>query len=162
MPNPQPFRHPDGRSNAPVGIIRDLDVADVTRKVMRGNRGKNTRPEVALRRHLHHLGYRFRVHGSHLPGTPDIVFSARRAVIQVHGCFWHHHPGCRLAVLPRTRIKYWLAKLQRNAERDEESAGRLRALGWRVMVVWECELSDMQKLSTQLTKFLGARASRGW
>jgi DNA mismatch endonuclease (patch repair protein) len=132
------------------------NVANATRNVMRGNRGKDTRPEVALRQHLHRLGYRFRVHSRHLPGTPDIVFPARGAAIQVHGCFWHQHPECRWAVRPRTRIEYWLPKLQRNAERDRESADRLQALGWRSMVVWECELSNMQRLSPRLSEFLGA------
>lgn len=107
---------------------------------MRGNRCKDTRPELALRRALHALGYRFRLHRKGLPGTPDLVFPSRGVAVQVHGCFWHAHAGCPGASVPRSRPEYWGPKLARNAERDRESSRALRLMGWRVCVVWECEL----------------------
>jgi len=130
-------------------------VTEATRRVMRGNRGKNTRPELSLRRLLHDMGYRFRLHGRELPGTPDIVFGARRAAIQVHGCFWHQHAGCPHAITPRTRRRYWAAKLERNVVRDRETAVRLRAMGWRLLIVWECELADTNRVEGSVREFLG-------
>lgn len=131
------------------------DVDAATRSVMRGNRGKDTKPELFLRRALHAMGYRFRLHLSDLPGTPDIVFPSRRAAIQVHGCFWHQHEGCRHAVRPRTRSEYWLPKLDRNVQRDRENEARLRAMGWRLLLVWECELADQPDVLTRVAHFLG-------
>ncbi len=136
------------------------DVPDVRRAVMRANRGKDTKPEIAVRRLLHAMGYRFRLHRRDLPGTPDIVFPSRHKVIQVHGCFWHQHEGCRRATLPATRRDFWLPKLARNKERDKESETRLRALGWEVETVWECQLRDGDALQTRLRLFLNAEALR--
>lgn len=131
------------------------DVDDATRSVMRGNRGRNTKPELRLRRALHAMGYRFRLHRRDLPGTPDIVFPSRHMAIQVHGCFWHQHEGCRHAVKPRTRSEYWLPKLARNIQRDRENEARLQDLGWRLLLVWECELADLQATLTRVIDFLG-------
>lgn len=104
--------------------------------------GQNTQPELALRRFLHALGYRFRLHRKDLPGKPDIVMPKLRTCIFVHGCFWHRHPGCRYATTPKTRSEFWAAKFFRNVERDLENVHALEALGWKVMVVWECEIKQ--------------------
>ena len=103
-------------------------------------RGKDTGPERLLRRALHARGFRFRLHGSTLPGKPDLVFRRYRAVCFVHGCFWHRHAGCRYAATPASNTDYWLPKLERNAARDVENREQLLALGWRVAIVWECAL----------------------
>ena len=99
----------------------------------------DTKPEFAVRRAAHRLGYRFRLHRRDLPGTPDLVFPRLRKVILVHGCFWHQHVGCRLARQPKSRPDYWLPKLERNWKRDAETQATLRELGWDVLVVWECQ-----------------------
>lgn len=117
-------------------------------------RGKHTLPEVRVRQLLHGLGYRFRLHRRDLPGSPDIVLPRLRAVVNVHGCFWHQHPGCRLARLPKTRPEYWLPKLARNAARDEQALRDLAALGWRPLVVWECETKTQEALRTRLRNWL--------
>src|SRR5687767_14899494 len=103
---------------------------------------KNTGPELHVRRLIHSLGYRFRVHRKDLAGTPDLVFSSRRKVIFVHGCFWHSHRGCARAFIPKSRKQFWLSKLSRNRERDQEHTAALQTAGWGVLVVWECELND--------------------
>jgi DNA mismatch endonuclease (patch repair protein) len=123
---------------------------------MRANKARDTKPEVAVRRILHALGYRFRLHRRDLPGTPDIVFSAKRKVIQVHGCFWHQHEDCPRATIPATRTDFWLPKLAQNRRRDSEAEARLRALGWEVATVWECELRDFEGLGARLRNFLEA------
>lgn len=121
-------------------------------------KGKNTRPELIVRSIVHALGYRFRLHGKDLPGKPDLVFPARRKVIFVNGCFWHQHacPTCKLARMPKSRPEYWKPKLQGNRERDLRQQTELHHLGWRVLVVWECELRDKERLSTILRLFLDA------
>lgn len=103
-------------------------------------RGRNTRPEVGLRRALHARGLRYRLHDPRLPGRPDIVFPRFRAVCFVHGCFWHRHPGCRYATTPATREAFWAAKFSANVERDTRNRLELLAVGWRVAIVWECSL----------------------
>lgn len=102
-------------------------------------RSRDTRPELAVRRAMHAAGLRYRLHSKHLPGRPDLAFPARRAVLFVHGCFWHRHPGCRHATTPATRQDYWLPKLARNVERDRSTAAGLLASGWTVLTIWECE-----------------------
>jgi DNA mismatch endonuclease (patch repair protein) len=121
---------------------------------MRRIRKTNTRPELRVRQAAHALGYRFRLHRYDLPGTPDLVFPRLRKVIFVHGCFWHQHPGCRLARLPKSRQEYWLPKLQRNQERDARARTELVNLGWEVLVVWECETGAVQSLKMKLKNFL--------
>lgn len=125
------------------------------RAVMRGNRSRNTKPELAVRRLLWALGYRYRVHRRGLPGTPDIVFSARKKVIFVHGCFWHQHKRCRLSRPMRSNLPYWSHKLSRNKARDAENLRRLRALGWNALIVWECQLREPDALTVRLTRFIG-------
>lgn len=130
-------------------------------RLMSAIRGKDTAPEVAVRRMLHAMGYRFRLHRRDLPGTPDIVFAGRRKVIQVHGCFWHQHAGCRWATLPKTRQDYWLPKLARNQERDQQVGAALEALGWQVAIVWECQATDPTRLAPRLRRFLGQAGANG-
>lgn len=137
------------------------DVLDARRVTMRANKAKDTKPEVAVRRLLHAMGYRFRLHRRGLPGTPDIVLPSRRKAIQVHGCFWHQHEGCRHGRAPTTRQDYWLPKLARNKERDRQAEADLGALGWQVATVWECELADMERLKHQLRVFLSSGAALG-
>lgn len=103
-------------------------------------RGKNTTPELKLRKTLHSLGYRYRVNVRKLPGSPDIVLSKYRTCIFVNGCFWHGHKGCRFATRPKTNVEFWQAKIENNRERDLRDYTFLESLGWRVIVVWECEL----------------------
>ncbi|MEA2079191.1 MAG: very short patch repair endonuclease [Pseudomonadota bacterium] len=124
-------------------------------KNMAAIKGKNTTPEMVVRRLAHELGFRFRLHRRDLPGTPDLVFPKRKAVIFVHGCFWHQHQSmtCK-ARPPKTRTDYWLPKLQRNAERDKVNQEKLRRLGWRVLVIWECQTKDRERLTDQLIAFL--------
>jgi len=109
-------------------------------------RGRDTKPELAVRRLLHRCGFRYRLHRATLPGKPDLVFPSRQKVIFVHGCFWHRHPGCPLARLPRSRLEFWLPKLKDNRLRDLKNIRRLRKLGWKTHVVWECQLPDLNRL----------------
>ena len=122
---------------------------------MRANRGKNTKPELALRSLVHAAGYRFRVHGRGLPGTPDLVFSARRKAVWLHGCYWHRHEGCHFAAVPKTRIDYWATKFARNVERDAEHVAALRDMGWTSLIVWECEMEDPGVVRSRVEEFLG-------
>ncbi|WP_342393739.1 DNA mismatch endonuclease Vsr [Pseudomonas viridiflava] len=108
-------------------------------------RGKNTRPEVKLRKALHRLGMRYRLHGAGLPGKPDIVFARYKAIIFVHGCFWHRHPGCSIATTPKSNTDFWLDKFQKNIARDAKAVETLKLLGWHVLVIWECNLSSAKK-----------------
>lgn len=119
-------------------------------------RGRDTKPELVVRRLLHGMGYRYRLQAKDLPGRPDIVFRKRRRAIFVHGCFWHRHadPACRLARLPKSRLDFWLPKLEGNAKRDAANVERLEAMGWNVLVVWECELRDREQLGNRLRRFV--------
>jgi DNA mismatch endonuclease (patch repair protein) len=119
-------------------------------------RATHTRPELRVRKIVHGAGYRYRLHRRDLPGNPDLVFSGRRKVIFVHGCFWHRHPArrCKLARLPKTRLDFWLAKLEGNRNRDARARRRLRLLGWKALVVWECQLSAADKLQKRIINFL--------
>lgn len=117
-------------------------------------RGRNTAPEMIVRRLLHSLGYRFRLHRGDLPGTPDIVFPSRRKIVFVHGCFWHAH-GCRIGRPPKSRPEFWLPKLERNRAKDDRNRRQLRALGWSVLTVWQCQTKAEEKLRQRLISFLG-------
>lgn len=114
----------------------------VRSRMMSGIRGKDTRPELIVRSYLHRAGLRFRLHDRTLPGRPDIVLPRHRAVVLVHGCFWHHHAGCRFAYMPKSREAFWRHKLSANVLRDQQNEDALRQAGWRVFVVWECETSE--------------------
>lgn len=120
--------------------------------LMRGVRQKNTGPEIAVRKILHSLGLRFRLHSASLPGTPDIVLPRHKTVIFVHGCFWHRHEGCSRTTSPKTRETFWQQKFARNVERDAEKGRALRKLGWRIITVWECETKSPEKLSKKLRR----------
>ena len=117
-------------------------------------RGKDTAPEVAVRRVLYSLGYRFSLHRRDLPGTPDIVFQSRRKVIFVNGCFWHAH-GCRIGRPPKSRPEFWLPKLQKNRLKDSRNKRALRGLGWGVLTVWQCQTRLRDGLETRLVSYLG-------
>ncbi len=123
-------------------------------RIMGAVKGKNTKPEVKVRSILHRLGYRFRLHRKDLPGKPDIVLPKYRTVIFVHGCFWHRHPRCRYASTPATNVEFWEDKFKANVERDKRNAKDLKKLGWKVMVVWQCELKNEDKLIRKLEKGL--------
>lgn len=103
-------------------------------------KGRNTKPELLVRRFLHSKGLRFRVHAKNLPGSPDIILPKRRTVVFVHGCFWHRHPSCPYAVIPRTRRAFWKEKLLQNRRRDLKNQADLARLGWKVEVIWTCEI----------------------
>lgn len=109
-------------------------------------RSRDTKPEVALRRALHRLGFRFRLHGKHLAGKPDIVLTKYRTAIFVHGCFWHRHQGCKVATTPKSRTEFWIDKFARNVARDKKNLELLRNHGWNVIVVWECEINTSAKV----------------
>ena len=118
-------------------------------------KGRDTKPELALRSALHRLGLRFHVCRGDLPGKPDIVFPRRKLAVQVRGCFWHQHAGCRAGRLPKSRLDYWQPKLQGNVRRDTENDRSLTEMGWRVVVVWECEIkseSDVQRVARRIAK----------
>lgn len=143
-----------GRSGDPVPGALPADTAARSR-VMRAVKGKDTRPEKAVRSLLHALGYRFRLHRRDLPGSPDIVLPGRQAAIFVHGCFWHGHDCARGDRPPRDNAEYWRRKRAGNVARDAKRQAELMALGWRVLVVWECEMRDAAALAGRLRAFLG-------
>jgi DNA mismatch endonuclease (patch repair protein) len=121
---------------------------------MRRIQKRDTKPELAVRRMTHAMGFRFRLHRRDLPGVPDLVLPRHQKAIQIHGCFWHQHEGCRLARQPKSRLDYWLPKLARNAERDHETRAALEAAGWSYLVIWECETQKPEMLQSILRRFL--------
>jgi DNA mismatch endonuclease (patch repair protein) len=123
-------------------------------------RSKDSAPELKLRRLIHGLGFRYRLHVKELPGQPDLVFPSRRAVIFMHGCFWHRHEACKLARLPKSKLDFWGEKLEANRQRDIVHQERLFQLGWRVLVVWECELNDAGQVSEIVSNFLNERREK--
>jgi len=129
---------------------------------MRRIRSVDMGPEMRVRRLVHALGYRFRLHGKSLPGKPDLVFASRRKVILVHGCFWHHHDAdrCLDSRLPRSNRSYWIPKLMANVARDRANLQRLRSMGWDVLVIWDCQTHDAAALSARVTEFLGPARAR--
>jgi DNA mismatch endonuclease (patch repair protein) len=137
----------------------DFVSAEKRSNIMRGSRSKNTRPEMVVRRLLHSLGYRYRTHGSRLPGRPDLVFQKRRKAILVHGCFWHQHAdaNCNVIRKPESNVGYWAEKFAKNRERDARNLKSLEEAGWNVLTVWECELHDLDRLKKKLINFLGDR-----
>jgi DNA mismatch endonuclease (patch repair protein) len=121
-------------------------------------KGRNTIPEVVVRSMLHRSGFRFSLHRKDLPGKPDIVLPKRQTVIFVHGCFWHRHQGCKQCYMPKSNIDFWQTKFGKNVERDRRNVLALRKAGWRVLVIWECELADRERLQRKLRKLLTAAA----
>jgi DNA mismatch endonuclease (patch repair protein) len=122
---------------------------------MRAIKSKNTAPEMAVRRLVHALGYRFRIHRRDLPGTPDLVLSSRQKVIFVHGCYWHGHGCKRGGQGAKSNTDYWGPKIARNRERDITTMAKLKAAGWSVLVIWECEVRDQKALEAEIRSFLG-------
>lgn len=122
--------------------------------IMSRVRGKDTAPELAVRRLTFALGYRYRLHRKDLPGRPDIVFPSRRKAIFVHGCFWHGH-GCEKGRLPKSRLDYWQPKIATNRDRDARQVKGLEDLGWKVLTLWQCELKDPRQVAIKIKRFLG-------
>lgn len=123
-------------------------------EIMRRVRAENTTPERAVRSLLHRMGYRFRLHARALPGAPDIVLPKYKTVVFVHGCFWHRHQNCSRASMPASNQSYWKTKFERTVSRDKSNQARLRRLGWRVVLVWECELKNPDRLRARLRRVL--------
>lgn len=121
---------------------------------MRRIRSKGMAPELAVRSMVHRLGYRFRLHRRDLPGTPDLVFPKAKAVIFVHGCFWHQHSRCRDGRVPSSNKGYWLPKLETNVARDRRNRQRLRRRGWTVLIIWECEIKELERVRARIVSFL--------
>lgn len=129
-------------------------------RMMAGIKGKNTQPEIAVRKLVHGMGFRFRLHRRDLPGSPDLVFPRLRKVIFVHGCFWHRHSGCRLAYTPKSNIEFWLRKLENNMRRDTAALQALVDLGWKVLIVWECEVANLPALTEKVSFFMSEVSPR--
>ena len=129
-------------------------------RMMSSIRGKETRPEISVRRYLSGAGLRFRLHDKRLPGTPDIVLPSCRSVVLVHGCFWHRHPGCRLAATPSSNVEFWQHKFAANVARDTRKAKEIEALGWAVLVVWECQSEDELELDRLVWNLILRRSLR--
>jgi len=119
-------------------------------------RSKDTGPEMVVRKLVHAMGYRYRLHRKDLPGAPDLVFASLGKVIFVHGCFWHLHQGCSLARMPKSRLDFWKPKLEANRERDKKNLRQLKKLGWTSITIWECQLGDDKKLRDRIERFLNA------
>lgn len=133
---------------------RFADVEPLRHRIMSAVRGRDTKPEMVVRRLLHSMGYRYRLHRKDLPGSPDLVFGKRKKAIFVHGCFWHRHPGCPKTTTPKTRIEFWAKKFNQNVARDRRDEERLAQMGWRTLTVWECETRAIQDLAEKLRAFL--------
>lgn len=129
-----------------------MDIVDSHRRreIMSRIKGRDTRPELVVRQIAHGLGFRFRLHRKDLPGRPDLVFPRYRAVVFVHGCFWHRHEGCRYAYQPKSRVHFWTRKFRQNVARDHRNEVDLRSLGWRVLIIWECETRNQAALERRL------------
>jgi DNA mismatch endonuclease (patch repair protein) len=132
-----------------MGMSRSENMAKI--------RSSNTGPELRVRRALHQMGYRYRLHVKDLPGKPDIVFPGRKKIIFVHGCFWHQHKGCAEGRIPASRREYWIPKLSRTVARDAAHLEQLKKNGWELLVLWDCEIRDNDEFRTRISKYLGPR-----
>jgi DNA mismatch endonuclease, patch repair protein len=135
--------------------VDSLSPADRS-KIMARVRSKNSRPEMFVRKLIFALGYRYRLHAKELPGHPDLVFRKLGKVIFVHGCFWHRHAKCALARLPKSRLDFWVPKLEGNKERDRRNVCTLTKAGWKVLTIWECQLKSAENLEVRIRRFLNA------
>ena len=135
------------------------EVSEQRSRNMSAIKSKNTKPEIKVRKVLHSMGYRFRLHSKNLPGSPDIVLPKYKTVIFVHGCFWHRHhdPACALARMPKTRLEFWEPKLEANRLRDIRNKEALETAGWRVLTVWECEVKEPLRIADRIRAVLGDR-----
>jgi len=131
-----------------VAAMTDKFDKETRSRIMAKVAGKNTEPETAVRKLIWQMGFRYRLHDKNLPGKPDIVFSKKKKIIFVHGCFWHNHIGCKMATMPQSNADYWQAKIQRNVNRDKTNIAKLESMGWQVLIVWECELKDIETLKS--------------
>ncbi|MFH1747764.1 MAG: DNA mismatch endonuclease Vsr [Planctomycetota bacterium] len=132
----------------------DVLTKEQRQRNMRAIRSRDTQPEMFVRRLVHSMGFRYRLHCRNLPGQPDLVFASRKKTVFVHGCFWHRH-RCRYGrVVPATRREFWTKKLQKNIQRDRRVRRQLRALGWKSLTIWECQLKDVTRLRNRLHTFL--------
>ncbi len=127
-------------------------VTEQRSKNMSAIKSKNTKPEIAVRKILHSMGYRFRLHRKDLPGSPDIVLPKYKTVIFVHGCFWHRHENCKYASTPKTRKEFWESKFKANVKRDKENQEKIKNIGWQSVVIWECQLKNLDQLLIKLEK----------
>jgi DNA mismatch endonuclease, patch repair protein len=123
-------------------------------RVMARIHGRNTQPELAIRSIVHRMGYRYRLHVRALPGCPDLVFPKYKAAMFVHGCFWHQHRNCPRARKPRSNIAFWSRKLSKNALRDRRHLKALQELGWKTLVIWQCEIKNFEKVAKTVRRFL--------
>lgn len=146
----------DMTSSTELCEVAGMDIVDSSRRsaLMAGIRGKDTKPEMRVRRAAHALGYRYRLHRRDLPGTPDLVFSRLRKVILVHGCYWHRHQGCRFAYQPKSNTNFWARKFEQNRERDLRTFSELLEQGWDPLVVWECKTRDPKELNQLIASHL--------
>ncbi|MGF6161155.1 very short patch repair endonuclease [Pseudomonas fluorescens] len=136
-----------------------MDIVDTTTRsrMMSSIRGKNTKPEIFIRKLLHSHGFRFRIHQKTLPGQPDIVLKKYNTCIFINGCFWHRHPGCSLATYPKTHTDFWSEKFRRTIERDILNISNLETLGWQVIIIWECEINRYHSNFDELAKQIQSR-----
>ncbi|MDE2922101.1 MAG: very short patch repair endonuclease [Acidobacteriota bacterium] len=152
MPHPTPHGQAVSQPQPPTSVAA---VSAKRRRTMQAVQSRDTKPELRVRRLLHAMGYRYQLHRRDLPGTPDIVFTRRKKVIFVHGCFWHGHDCRRGNRQPVRNAEYWKAKIARNVERHWEQTAELRELGWSVLTLWECELPEFDRSTRELVDFLG-------
>ena len=134
--------------------MADVFTSEKRSAIMAQIKGENTKPELLVRRIVHSLGYRYRLHGKKLPGKPDLVLPRHHKVILVHGCFWHGHARCRRSALPTSNVDFWHEKIEGNRTRDRRTVRKLRRMGWQVLVVWQCETKDVARLTARLELFL--------
>ena len=137
--------------------MSDIFDSHKRKSIMSHISGRNTKPELLVRKILFSLGYRYRLYEKSLPGCPDIVFKSRKKAIFIHGCFWHGHENCKRAKRPSTNVDFWNEKIDKNILRDVEVRKELERLGWKVLIVWQCELKHHDDLKIRLTEFLGDR-----
>jgi DNA mismatch endonuclease, patch repair protein len=138
-----------------LGCVVDTLTPEARSERMGRIRSKDTKPELLVRRLVHGLGYRYRLHKRELPGSPDLIFRGRKKVVFVHGCFWHGHE-CKLGRMPKSRIDFWAKKKNANRERDTRALSEIDKMGWHALVLWECELKDMKNLEQSIRSFLDA------
>ncbi len=134
--------------------MSDVFTKEQRSRIMSRIAGADTKPELLVRKVLHAMGYRFRLHNKKLPGKPDIVLSRHKKVIFVHGCFWHGHEGCHRSARPASNQAFWEKKLSGNTERDKRNLLELKGLGWKVLIVWACETKDQDRLTSLLGRFM--------
>lgn len=139
--------------------MADMFTPEKRSEIMSRITGRDTAPEVRVRRLLHALGFRFRLYRKDLPGKPDIVLPRHRKVVLIHGCFWHGHPGCRRAALPTTNVEFWEKKIGKNVARDRLVQAELTAAGWSALVLWQCRLRDIDSLAAELKAFLSTNGT---